>query len=103
LPADHQEITDSKATTMATGWAEAFKHAVKMRDAGNKEALARILAAITEEADHDVQTARRILRERIAADERAIVDEAVRMMAEKQSRTADWHRVSAALRKGQRY
>ena len=75
---------------MATGWAEAFKHAVQMRNAGNKEALARILAAITEEAGHDVPTATRILRDRVAADERAIVDEAVRMMAEKQSSKADW-------------
>jgi hypothetical protein len=77
---------------MATGWAEAFKRAIKERDEGNKEALARILAAITEEAGDDVTTARRILRERVEADERAIVDEAVRMMAErKQSRTADRH------------
>ena len=86
---------------MATGWAEAFRHAVKMRDAGNKEALARILAAITEEAGEDDATARRILRESVEAHECAIVDEAVRLMADKkQSRTADWQWSSPALRKG---
>ena len=47
--------------------------------------MARIPAAITEKAG-DLQTATTILRERVEADERAIVDEAVRMMAEKQSR-----------------
>ena len=62
--------------------------------------MARILAAITEEAGHDVQTASRILRDRVAADERAIVDEAVRMMAEKQSRKAGWHWGSPELRNG---
>jgi hypothetical protein len=82
---------------MAIGWAEAFTRAIKERDNGNKEALARILAAITEEAGHDVHTAARILRERVAADERAIVDEALRMMAEKQSRKADWYCASPAL------
>jgi hypothetical protein len=72
---------------MASGWAEAFKE----RDERNREALARILAAITEEAGEDDATARRILRERVEAHERAIVDEAVRLMADKkQSRTADW-------------
>jgi hypothetical protein len=69
---------------MATGWAEAFKRAIKERDEDNKEALARILAAITEEAGDDVKTARRILRERVEADERAIVDHAVWIMAEKE-------------------
>jgi hypothetical protein len=95
-------ITDSKATAMASGWAEAFTRGIKERDRGNKEVLARLLAAITEEAGHDPATATRILRQRVEADERAIVDEAVRMMAERQSRTADWHWSSAALRKGQR-
>jgi len=90
-------------TAIASGWAEAFTHAIKERDKGNAQALDRILAAITEQAG-DLQTATRILRERVEADERAIVDEAVRMMAEKkQSRTADWHWSSAALQKGQRY
>ena len=88
---------------MASGWADAFKRGIKERDEGNKEALARILAAITEEAGDDVTTARRILRERVEADERAIVDEAVRMMAEKQSPRVDWHWSSPAPRKVQRY
>jgi hypothetical protein len=87
---------------MATAWAEEFTRAIKEQDKGNREALARILAAITEEAGHDVHTASRILRERVAADERAIVDEAVRMMAEKESRKADWHWASPELRNGQR-
>jgi len=86
---------------MATAWAEAFTRAIKEQDKGNREALARILAAITEEAGH-FHTASRILRERVAADERAIVDEAVRMMAEKESRKADWHWASPELRNGQR-
>src|SRR5215218_8729531 len=89
VPAGHQR-SPTAATAMASGWAEAFEHAIKERDKGNAQALARILAAITEEAG-DLQTATRILRERVEADERAIVDEAVRMMAQKQSRAADWH------------
>jgi len=50
---------------------------IKEKDEGHKEALARILAAITEEAGNE-QTARRTLRERVEADNRAIVDHAVR-------------------------
>jgi hypothetical protein len=69
---------------------------------GHKEALARILAAITEEAG-DVAASRRILRARVEADERAIVDEAVRMMAEKQSRRVDWQWSSHSSRKLQLY
>ena len=87
---------------MASGWAEAFKHSIKERDKGTAQALARIFTAISEEAG-DLQTATRILRERVEADERAIVDEAVRMMAEKQSPRVDWHWSSPAPRKVQRY
>ena len=94
-------MTDKQATAMAVGLAEAFERVINERHEGTKEALARILAAISEEAS-DVETVTRILRERVEADERAIVDEAVRMMAEKQSRIASWHWSSAALRKGQR-
>ena len=82
---------------MASGWAEAFKQAIKERDQGNKEALARILAAITEEAGDDVKTATRILRERVEADERAIVDEALRMMAEKKEARPRHDRVLPAV------
>jgi hypothetical protein len=67
---------------MAIGLAEAFERVIKERDEGNKETLARILAAITEEAG-EVKTARRILLERVEADQR-------RMMAEKKQLAALW-------------